>query len=130
MSIFVILMTENLKKLRLRVQPTMITTTLNLGGNVFQKHDRDMMKILLIELIIYIITIIHSTVMHILQISCYNNIEESKERQLIETFVIYFARTFLLYICNTFSFWVYLSTSYHLEVINMITKYGKLIVCK
>ena len=111
MSIFGILMMRNLKELR---------------GQTLRKRDQDMMRMLLIELIIYIITTIPNTVMHIYK-SAVTNIEKNEERKIIEAFVIYIARIFLLYMSNTFSFWIYLTTSksYRLEVKTMFIKYFK-----
>lgn len=111
LSIFGVLMMRNLKQLR---------------GENLRKRDQDMMRMLLIELIIYIITTIPNTVMHIYK-SAAANVEKSKERELIETFVIYIARVFLLYMSNTFSFWIYLSTSqsFRLEVRTMLIRYAK-----
>ena len=112
MSIFGVLMMRNLKQL---------------SGQTLRKRDQDMMRMLLIELIIYVITTIPNTVMHIYK-SVVVNVEKSEERQLIESFVIYIARKFLLYMSNTFSFWIYLATSqsYRLEVRTMFIRYAKL----
>jgi hypothetical protein len=98
MSIFGVLMTKNLKQMRRRIQPNATSET---GGNALRKRDRDMMKMLLIELIIYIITTIPNTIMHIYKSAAQND-EKSKQRAEIEAFAVYFARTFLLYLSNTF----------------------------
>jgi len=81
-----------LKQLCTRVQ---LIVTLETVGTVLRKRDWDMMKMLFIELIIYIITTISTTVMPIYK-SAVNNVEESKEWQQIERFAVYIARTFLL----------------------------------
>jgi hypothetical protein len=129
LSIFGVLMTKNLKEMRLRVQPT--GTSVETGGAVLRKRDRDMMRMLLIELVVYIITTIPNTVMHIYK-SVANEPGKTKERQQIETFTIYIARIFLLYMSNTFSFWIYASTSrtYRSELKNMIIRSYQLITCK
>ena len=128
-AIFGVLMTRNLREMRRRVQPTSAngeaTATL-----ILRKRDRDMMKMLLVELIIYIITTIPNTIMHIYK-SAATGIAKSKERQQIETFTIFLARVFLLYLSNTVSFWVYVSTSrsYRLEVKHLIVKAVHLLTC-
>ena len=130
LSTFGVLMTRNLKEMRLRVQPTSITGEAT-AAPVLRKRDRDMMKMLLIELIIYIVTTIPNTIMHIYK-SAADGIVKTKERQQIETFTIFLARVFLLYMCNTFSFWVYVVTSrsYRLEVKNLFIKAFHLVTGK
>jgi hypothetical protein len=89
------------------------------------------MKMFLIELIIYIITTIPNTVMHIYK-SAAANIVKTKERQEIENFAVYFARIFLLYMMNTFSFWIYVSTSrsYRAELKTMLIRWYRVITRK
>jgi len=126
LSVFGILMTKNLKGMRNRIQPA---TSSNSTGPILRKRDRDLIKMFLIELIIYIILTIPNTVMHIYVISVVNLVK-SKERQLIEAFAVYVARVFLLYLGNAFSFWVYISTSvsYRLEIKNLFIKWYKFVI--
>jgi hypothetical protein len=100
LSIFGIFLIKNLKQWRSRVQPTV---TLETGGTVLRRRDRDMMKMLFIELIIYIITTIANTIMHI-YISTVDDVEKSKERQRIAACAVDIARTCLLYMSDTFLF--------------------------
>jgi hypothetical protein len=125
LSVFGVLMTKNLKQLRQRVQPT---STLESEPNNLRKRDRDMMRMLLAELIAYILTTIPDTSMQI-YILATADIVKTKDRQEIENFVIYFARIFLLYMMNTFAFWIYVSTSrtYRSELKNMIIRWYRVI---
>jgi hypothetical protein len=128
MITFGILMIKNLRQMRTRVQPS---TSSESGANNLRKRDRDMMRMLLIELIICTITISPNTMTHIYK-SATTNVVRNKERQQIETFVYFMARLFLLYMANTFSFWVYLTTSqtFRLELKNLIVKWYRFIICK
>lgn len=103
---FGILILINLKSTRSRARSIQ-------HGNpvaILRKRDRDMMKMLLIELSIYIITTIPNTIVNVYRVSVPKAVTGS-DRQYIESFVYYFARVFLLYLNNALSFWVYLSTS-------------------
>lgn len=128
MTIFAILMIKNLRKMRNRVRPSTSTES---GVNTIRKKDRDMMKMLLIELIICIITISPNTILHIYKTAT-DSIVKTKERQQIETFVYFLARLFLLYMANTYSFWVYIAISetYRLEFKKLIIKWYRFIICK
>jgi hypothetical protein len=128
MMIFGILMIKNLKQMGNRVRPIQSSES---GGHNIRKRDRDMMKMLLIELIICSITISPNSVTHIYK-SATVNVVKSNDRQQIETFVYYIARLFLLYMANTFSFWVYISTSqtFRLEMKNLFIKWYRFIMCK
>jgi hypothetical protein len=128
MIIFGILIIKNLKEMRTRVQPT---ASLESGATILRKRDRDMMKMLLIELMICTITIAPNNVTHIYKTAT-AYVVKTKERQQIETFVYYISRVFLLYLANTISFWVYISTSqtFRLEWKNLINKWHGFIICK
>jgi len=56
LSICGILMTKNLKQLASRVQPT---ATLETGGTVLRRRDRDMMKMLLKPIVLFLLFFIH-----------------------------------------------------------------------
>jgi len=106
MIIFALLMLKILKNIR-----TLVQSITNSGPSLHRllTRDRELMKMLFIDLIIYIITTISNTAIHIYK-SAVNDVENSWERQNIERFFVYIARAFLLYISSTFSFWVYVST--------------------
>ncbi|CAF1110830.1 unnamed protein product [Adineta steineri] len=126
MIIFGILMIRSLRQMRRRIVPSMSSEP---GGNILRKCDRDMLRMLLIELVICTITLSPNTFTHIYK-SATTNVIKSKDRQQIETFVYYIARLFLLYLANAFSFWVYVSTSqtYRLELKNLFIKWYKFFI--
>jgi hypothetical protein len=128
MLTFVILLTKSLKHMRQRIQPSANAAA---GANILRKRDRDMIRMLLIELIFYMILIVPDPIMDIYKAAA-ANIVKIKERQNIETFAIYFTRQFILYMANTFSFWIFLSISqsYRLELKTMIIKWYRFIICK
>ncbi|CAF2117258.1 unnamed protein product [Rotaria magnacalcarata] len=103
---FGVLMMINLKESRANAQ--------TLGNrkivSIIRKRDRNMMRMLLTELTIYIITTIPNTVVLIYKVAT-PPAANGSERQCIESFVFYFARVFLLYLNNSLSFWIYLITS-------------------
>jgi hypothetical protein len=107
MITFELLMMVNLKQIRARVHPTenIGTTT-----NILRKRDRDMMRMLLIELTIYTCTTIPYTLVLIYRVIA-SSTKKNDERQQIESFVFYLTRLFALYLHNSLSFWIYLATS-------------------
>ena len=128
MLTFTILLTKSLKQIRQRIQPSANATS---GAIVLTKRDRDMLRMLLIEVICYMIVIVPDPIMDVYK-TVVANIVKTKERQNIETFAIYVTRQFILYLGNTFSFWIFLSTSqtYRLELKKMIIKWYRFIICK
>jgi hypothetical protein len=121
MTIFCILLIISLKKIRARIQP--MTNTDRPRNQLLRKRDRDMLKMLLIEIMCYTITTTPFTVMLIYNAAAQKAIK-SNERQQIESFTFYFFGTFLLYINNSLSFWIYISTSqsFRLQFKNLIMK--------
>ena len=129
MIVFGILMLQSLRKTRRRILPTAITNTVDTGTVVLRKRDRDMMKMLLIELVICTITLAPNTITRIYKSVIAEEVV-SKERQQIESFIFYLTRIFLLYMANTFSFWVYISTSqtYRQELKTLFIKWYRFVV--
>ncbi|CAF2967802.1 unnamed protein product [Rotaria sp. Silwood2] len=117
---FGILMVMNLKEVRARAR------SLNNGNTmtILRKRDRDMLRMLLTELIIYICTTIPNTVVLIYKAVVQNTVH-SGERQYMESFIFFLTRVFLLYFNNGLSFWIYLSTSrsFRLEFKNLVIKW-------
>ena len=118
-----------IKKLKIiknpRVQPTLNS---NVGNIIFRKRDRDMIRMLSVELCFFIITSIPAAIVAIYKLII-ENLEKTNEQKEIDGFIIYFTQTFLLYIGNTLSFWVFLVTSrtYRLELKNMLLRLYRLI---
>ncbi|CAF1466372.1 unnamed protein product [Adineta ricciae] len=125
MIVFGILMFNSLRKMRRRVLPN---TASEPGTVNFRKRDRDMMKMLLIELIICTITLSPNTITHIYKSATTNEVR-TKDRQQIETFFYFLSRLFLLYLANTYSFWVYIliSKTYRTELKNLFIKWYRYI---
>lgn len=125
MITFGLLLAANLKGIRGRVQPMQgsINTT-----NILRKHDRDMLKMLLIELIVYTFTTLPNTVVLMYRLLTQSTIKSSDGQQ-IESFIFYLTRIFLLYLNNGLSFWIYLliSRSFRLELKNLILKFWSFI---
>jgi len=121
MVTFGVLLTINLKKMRTRIH-----SSANPGNAVhlFRKRDRDMLRMLLVDLIIYICTTMPNTLVLIYMVSAQTRTENSEHKQII-LFISYFARVFLLYLNNGLSFWIFLSTSrsFRLEFKNLIIKW-------
>ncbi|UJR17434.1 hypothetical protein I4U23_004329 [Adineta vaga] len=123
-----ILMFTSLRKMRRRVVPATSSET---GTAILRKRDRDMMKMLFIELVICMCTLSPNTITHIYKTAT-THVVRTKERQQIESFFYFLSRLFLLYMANTFSFWVYISTSqtYRMELKNLFIKWYRFIMRK
>lgn len=125
MIIFGLLMAKNLKNIRTRVRPSV-----NLGPAIHhaRKRDRDMFKMLLVEIICYITTTAPLAVNLIYQ-SATQTAMKSIEQQRIESFITYLTGAFLLYFNNSLSFWTYIITSrsFRLEFKNLLIKCYELI---
>jgi len=124
MMIFTVLLYINLKKMRRRIQPV---TNINQPINpLLRKRDRDMIRMLLIEVMCYFITTMPLTVMLTYQAITIELIKNTWRLQ-IESFLTYLTGSFLVYINNCLSFWIYICTarSFRLEFKNLIRKiYG------
>jgi hypothetical protein len=122
MIMFCILLLNNLKKIRGRVQPVMnVNPPVN---QVLRKRDRDMMRMLLIEIMFYTSTAVPYTVT-LIYWSAVQTAIISTEVQQIQSFLAYFTSTFLLSVSNCLSFWIYItaSRSFRLELKNLINRY-------
>jgi hypothetical protein len=124
---FSILLTKNLKNIRGRVQPMSKT---NAPVNpLLRKRDRDMLRMLLIEVICYTTTIGPLALVFVYQAAT-QTVMKSSYRLQIESFLLYFTTQFLLYITNSSSFWIYIcaSPSFRLEFKKFIIKCYECIV--
>jgi hypothetical protein len=108
MIIFGILLSISLKKMRGRIHPMPMT---NASVNqLLRKRDRDMLRMLLIEVICYATTTGPLAVLFI-YLAATQTIMKSSERLQIESFLQYFTTQFLLYLTNSLSFWIYITVS-------------------
>jgi hypothetical protein len=116
----------NLKKIRTRVAPLG-----NTSREIFRKRDREMIRMLLIEIIAYIITTVPLTVVLAYKAAT-QTITKSEEQKQTDIFLTYLTRVFLLYLNNGLPFWIYISTSrsFRLEFKNLILKWYRFIFCK
>lgn len=119
MFTFGILMVLNLKKVRSRIHPIRLRSMVP----ILRKRDRDMMRMLLVELSIYILTTIPNTIVLIYR-AVNQNTSSTVQRQAIESLIYFIARVFLLYLNNGLSFWIYLLTSksFRFELKNFLAK--------
>lgn len=125
MSILAVLMLKNLKYIRSRVQPV---TSSGPAVPSLRRRDRDMMRMLLIEIMCYISTTVPLAI-NLIYKTATQAVTKSNEQQRIETFINYLTGTFLLYFNNSLSFWIYIVTSrsFRLEFKNLFIKWYKLI---
>ena len=104
MTISSLFILSNLKKLRLRIDPR----TKNTG--LMRKRDRDYIRMLLFEILVYILTTLPYTF-----VAFYTTVLEIQagyhEHDPDELFLSYMTRSFLLYLNNSLSFWIYILMS-------------------
>lgn len=107
MTLFSVLIMINLKRIRVRVQPTTVESVTQ--GTV-RKRDRDLLRMTLIEVMIYMITTTPYTIVLVYSTAT-RSMSKSREQQQIESFITYVAQSFLLYLNNALPFWIYIFTS-------------------
>ena len=127
---FSVLLGYNLKKIRSRVQP-MISTVNPATNHVLRKRDRDMLRMLLIEILFYSITTVPTVAMLIYGAATQTTVKNDT-RQRVEAFIRYITGIFILFASNSMSFWIYIcaSRSYRLEVKDLIIKCYRFVTCK
>jgi hypothetical protein len=113
--IFTLLVMRTLKQLRSRVQPITTTTTETGSRNqsmkiVLRKRDRDLIKMLVIEVMFYFITTLPFSIYLIYKMIT-NNLRKSEERQQIESFINYITQSFIMYLNTALPFYIYIATS-------------------
>lgn len=104
MIISSLLILYNLKTLRVRIHP------LTKKRGLMRKRDRDYIRMLLVEILIYVITTLPYTVVafYITVLEIQAGYHEHDPEQL---FLSYMTRSFLLYLNNSLPFWIYISMS-------------------
>lgn len=120
MITFGILISKNLMNIRGRIQPTATSMP---GIYHLRKRDREMIKMLLTEIIFYVSTTMPLSINLIYRATTQTFIK-SIEQQRIEAFITYFNGTFLIYFNNSLPFWIYIikSRSFRLEFKNVWIK--------
>ena len=118
---FSILLRFNLKQMRLRVNA--MANPNQLVNLPLRKRDRDLVRMLLVEIAFYISTTIPLTIFLMYRAFTQNTTKTAAVQQ-IESFANYFISQFLLYANNSVSFWIYVcaSRSYRFEVKKLILK--------
>jgi hypothetical protein len=123
MASFFILLLNTLRQSRFRVQPFENTRRLN-------QRDMNLMKLVLIEMIVYIVCTINYPLVSIYtQITNNMGLDKSADRKQIESFVNFIAMSVLLYLNYNTTFYVHICTSksYRTEVKSVVLKsIGKL----
>jgi hypothetical protein len=123
MASFFILLLNTLRQSRFRVQPFENTRRLN-------QRDMNLMKLVLIEMIVYIVCTINYPLVSIyMQITNNMGLDKSADRKQIESFVNFIAMSVLLYLNYNTTFYVHICTSksYRTEVKSVVLKsIGKL----
>jgi hypothetical protein len=107
--VFSILVMRNLKQMRSRVQPTQETTGGG-GKNNLRKRDRDLMKMVLVEVMIYVLSTLPFSIYLVYQMITSSYVK-SKDRKQVESFINYLAQSFLMYLNTALPFFIYIATS-------------------
>jgi hypothetical protein len=108
--IFTILVIKNLTKVRNRVQPFVTRNSITGNEIVLRKRDRDLIKMVFIEVIFYVISTMPFSIYLIYKIMTDYSIK-SVERQQIESFLNYLTQSFLMYLNTALPFYIYILTS-------------------
>lgn len=118
MAIFGYLVIANLKQIRSRIKTN---TSGSKTEGVLRKRDRALMRLTLIEVIVYLTTTIPYTIVLVYS-TITASMNKTSERQKIESFINYLAQSFLLYLNNALPFWVYMASSraFRLEFKNRV----------
>ncbi|CAF1314962.1 unnamed protein product [Adineta ricciae] len=114
-----LLLKRNLQAMRRRVQP--ISSDQPLTNLTLRKRDRDLLRMLFVEIICYTCAITPLVVLFHYKLITQSMVK-SQNSLAIESFCYYFTGSFLLYINNCLPFWIYLSTSqsFRIEFKNLI----------
>jgi hypothetical protein len=109
--IFSLLLMRNLKRMRTHIQSVKPNGERNSCSiNILRKRDRDLMKMVLIEVMIYLITTMPFSIYLIYKMLTNNSIK-SLNRIEIELFFNYLTQSFLMYLNTALSFYIYICTS-------------------
>ncbi|CAF4730462.1 unnamed protein product [Rotaria sp. Silwood2] len=101
---------KTLGKLRSRVQPKSEDREYKQSTNILRKRDRNLMKMIFIEVMFYVISTIPFSIYLIYKITT-NFSTQNQERKQFESFIGYIVQYFILYINTVLPFYIYVSTS-------------------
>ncbi|CAF1566645.1 unnamed protein product [Adineta ricciae] len=107
MTLFGYLAFRNVSKMHRRIKPADVSTANNSTTNVIQRKDRNLLKMLLSEVSVYILTMSFYPIV-VLEVSVTNamNIQKTLERIQIENFMSYLS-LFFIYLNTSASFYIY-----------------------
>jgi len=111
--IFTILAIKSLTEVRNRVQPFVTRNSITTNQSmtiVLRKRDRNLIKMVFIEVIFYVISTMPFSIYLIYKMIT-NNLIKSEERQQIESFINYLTQSFLMYLNTALPFYIYILTS-------------------
>ncbi len=111
--IFTILVMKSLTEVRNRVQPFVTRNSITTNQSmtiVLRKRDRNLIKMVFIEVIFYVISTMPFSIYLIYKMIT-NNLIKSEERQQIESFINYLTQSFLMYLNTALPFYIYILTS-------------------
>jgi hypothetical protein len=77
---------------------------------VLRKRDRDLIKMVFIEVMFYVVTTLPFSIYLIYKMIT-NNLTKSEERQQIESFINYITQSFIMYLNTALPFYIYIATS-------------------
>ncbi|CAF3960866.1 unnamed protein product [Rotaria sp. Silwood1] len=111
MTIFSILVMKNLRSLRSRIQPEKRDKEeIHPPIRRIRKRDRDLMKMIFIEVMFYVITTLPFSVYLVYKVIT-DPLPKNLQRKQIESFVTYMLQQFMLYFNTTVPFYIYIATS-------------------
>lgn len=118
MTVFSVLVVLSLMRIRARVQTTVGAGT---ASGVVRKRDRDLIRMSLVEVIVYLITTTPYS-MVVVYLFATRTASKGLDQQKLESFISYLAQSFLLHLNNALPFWIYLFTlpSFRLEIKSLI----------
>jgi hypothetical protein len=121
--IFSLLLIRNLKRIRNEIR--------SIHGNILRKRDRDLIKMVLIEVMVYVISTIPFSIFLIYKMIT-NDYIKSQERKQIESFLHYITQSFLMYFNTVLPFYIYIfaSTSFRRALKQIILKFYRCITRK
>ncbi|CAM2729780.1 unnamed protein product [Rotaria socialis] len=125
------LLIRNLKGLRSRIQPIRDNAENKQSNNMLRKRDRDLMKMIFVEVMIYVMSTMPFSIYLIYKIIT-DSFTKSLEQQQIESFINYITQSFIMYLNTAMPFYIYIltSSSFRRECKRVLFKFYALIMRK
>ena len=109
-STFTMLAMHRLQQLRRRVQPLAENADRTGSTNVIRKRDRDLMRMVFAEVIVYVVTTMPFSIFLLYKLFT-DNLKKSRDRSQIESFVNYLLQSFIMYLNTALPFYIFCITS-------------------